>query len=195
MHKITTLLAALALTACSVNIDSQYGLRLEPRRVVRPEAEVSKLTESARPEESVASLAQHDYTPSETTAQPESLLEAPASELQSNEPDLKKRWVLEIPHEEIPAIAQPLVEQMANELNTSKDSSTSTRVDNRALKTVIRVVLGVLLICASLVLVLVAFLYWVGSLLGGSSSDESLTYLLFAIILFAGGLVLLVVPF
>jgi hypothetical protein len=185
MHKITSLLAALALTACSVHVDSQYGLRLEPRRVVRPEAEVPKSTESARPDESVASLAQQDYSPAETTAQPESLLEAPASELQSNEPELKKRWVLEIPHEEIPAIAQPLVEHMAYELNTPKDSATSTRVDNRASKTIIRVVFGVLLICASLLLGLVGFAFWV--------IEETATYLILALVLFLGGTVLLFV--
>ncbi len=39
MHKITTLLAALALTACSVHVDSQYGLRLESRRVLAPQSE------------------------------------------------------------------------------------------------------------------------------------------------------------
>ena len=185
MHKITSLLAALALTACSVHVDSQYGLRLEPRRVVRPDSEAPKSTESASPDESAASLAQQDYTPAETTAQPESLIEAPASELQSDEPNTKKSWVIEIPHEEIPAIAQPLVEQMANELNNPKDSATSTRVDNRALKTIIRVVLGVLLICASLVLGLVGFAYWV--------IEETATYLIIALVLFLGGVVFLFV--
>ena len=38
MHKFTTLLAALALTACSINIDSQYGLRLE-RRIHTPQSD------------------------------------------------------------------------------------------------------------------------------------------------------------
>jgi hypothetical protein len=185
MQKITSILAALALTACSVHVDSQYGLRLEPRRIVRPDSEALKLTESARPDESVASLAQQDYTPAETTAHPESLLEAPASDLQSNEPDLKKRWVLEIPHDEIPAIAQTMVEQMSNDLNSPKDSSTSTRVDSRTSKTIIRVVLGVLLIYASLVLGLVGFVYWV--------IEETATYLILALVLFLGGVVFLFV--
>ncbi len=183
MHKITTLLAALALTACSVHVDSQYGLRLEPRRIVRPDSDAPKSTESASPDKSAASLAQQDYTPAETTAQPESLLESPASELQSDEPDIKNRWVIEIPHEEIPAIAQPLVEHMAYELDTPKDSATSTRVDNRASKTIIRVVLGVLLICASLLLGLVGFAYWV--------IEETATYLILASLMFIGGIVLL----
>ncbi len=184
MHKITTLMAALALTtSCSLQLDSQYGLRLEPRRVVRPEAEVPKSTESARPDESVASLAQQDYSPAETTAQPESLLEAPASELQSNEPELKKRWVLEIPHEEIPAIAQPLVEHMAYELNTPKDSATSTRVDNSAPKPILRVVFGVLLSCASLLFGLGGVAFWL--------IEETATYLILASLMFIGGIVLL----
>lgn len=38
MHKITAILAAIALTtSCSVQLDSQYGLRLEPRRITSPE--------------------------------------------------------------------------------------------------------------------------------------------------------------
>jgi hypothetical protein len=131
----------------------------------------------------VARQIKQDYAQDETTAQPKSLLEAPSSELQSDEPHKKDRWVLEIPHEEIPAMAQPLVEQMANDLNTPKDSSTTTRVDNRALKTVIRVVLGVLLICASLVLGLVGFAYWV--------IEGTATYLILASLMFIGGIVLL----
>ncbi len=38
MHKITSLFAALALTACSINIDAQYGLRLE-RRIHAPQSD------------------------------------------------------------------------------------------------------------------------------------------------------------
>jgi hypothetical protein len=82
---------------------------------------------------------------------------------------------------------------MAYKLNATRDTSTPSRTDNRAIKTLIRIVVGVLLICASLVLALVAFLYWLGSLFGGSSTDESLTYLVFAIVLFLGGIVLLAV--
>lgn len=38
MHKITSIFAALALTtSCSLQLDSQYGLRLEPRRITSPE--------------------------------------------------------------------------------------------------------------------------------------------------------------
>ena len=47
MHKITSLLAALALTACSVHVDSQYGLRLESRRVLAPHDQVAQAESSS----------------------------------------------------------------------------------------------------------------------------------------------------
>jgi hypothetical protein len=186
-------IAALAATSCSLQLDSQYGIRLEPRRIVRPETEPPQSSASERAAESLSGLEHTEYVNSDVLAQPESPLEAPTAEFQAEEPLQKQRWVLEIPREEIPAMAQPLVEQMADKLNATQDTSTPSRTDNRAIQTLIRIVVGVLLICASLVFALVAFLSWLGSLFGGSSSDESLTYLVFAIVLFLGGIVLLAV--
>ena len=66
---------------------------------------------------------------------------------------------------------------MANKLNATQNTSTPTRLGNKALKTMLRVIFGVLLICASLF----GLLYWI--------IEESATYLILAIVLFLGEIV------
>jgi hypothetical protein len=169
MHKITTLLAALALTACSVNIDSQYGLRLEPRRVVRPEAEAPKSTESARPEEYVASIEHQDYVPAEPTSQPESPFEAPTAEFHAEDPLQKQRWVLEIPREEIPALAQPFVDRAA-EFNEASEVQTRKKFATQVLNTAARIILGIILCALAITLGIFALFY---AVLGQISWDPN----------------------
>jgi len=170
MHKITTLLAALALTACSINVDSQYGIRLEPRRIVRPEAETPKSPESARPEEYVASIEHLDYLPAEATALPESPLDALAAEFQAEEPLQKQRWVLEIPREEIPAIAQPLVDRAAD-LNEASKVQTRKKFGMRVLDTAARIILGIVLCALAITLGIFALFYAVLSQISWDPND------------------------
>jgi hypothetical protein len=169
MHKITTLLAALALTACSINVDSQYGIRLEPRRIVRPEAETPKSPESACAEEYVASIEHPDYLPAEATALPESPLDALAAEFQAEEPLQKQRWVLEIPREEIPAIAQPLVDRAAD-LNEASKVQTRKKFGMRVLDTAARIILGIVLCALAITLGIFALFY---AVLGQFSWDPN----------------------
>jgi hypothetical protein len=169
MHKITTLLAALALTACSINVDSQYGIRLEPRRVVRPDTETPKSPESARAEEHVTSIEHQDYVPVEPTAQSESPFEAPTAEFQAEEPLQKQRWVLEIPREEIPAIAQPLVDRAAD-LNEASKVQTRKKFSTQVLNTAARIILGIILCALAITLGLFALFY---AVLGQISWDPN----------------------
>lgn len=169
MIKTLPLFAALALTACSINVDSQYGIRLEPRRVVRPEAETPKSPESAHPEEYVASIEHQDYVPAEPTAQPESPFEAPTAEFHAEEPLQKQRWVLEIPREEIPAMAQPLVDRAAD-LNEASEVQTRKKFGMRVLDTAARIILGIVLCALAITLGLFALFY---AVLGQISWDPN----------------------
>jgi hypothetical protein len=169
MHKITSIFAALALTACSINVDSQYGIRLEPRRVVRPDTETPKSPESARAEEYVTSIEHQDYVPAEPTAQSESPFEAPTAELQAEEPLQKQRWVLEIPREEIPAMVQPFVDRAAD-LNEASEVQTRKKFATQVLNTAARIILGIILCALAITLGLFALFY---AVLGQISWDPN----------------------
>jgi hypothetical protein len=169
MHKITTLLAALALTACSINVDSQYGIRLEPRRIVRPETEPPQSSASERAAESLSGLEHTEYVNSDVLAQPESPFEAPTAEFHAEEPLQKQRWVLEIPREEIPAIAQPLVDRAAD-LNEASKVQTRKKFSTQVLNTAARIILGIILCALAITLGLFALFY---AVLGQISWDPN----------------------
>jgi hypothetical protein len=115
MHKITTLLAALALTACSVHVDSQYGLRLESRRVLAPQSEhTGALTPEIAPANETASVevksapmaawstesftAPTDQLPTNDPleiVEPTSIPEAPQTSLVAPEPETRSKTVPE----------------------------------------------------------------------------------------------------
>jgi hypothetical protein len=197
MHKITTLLAALALTACSINVDSQYGIRLEPRRVVRPETETPKSPESARPEEYVASIEHPDYLPAEATALPESPLDALAAEFHAEDPLQKQRWVLEIPREEIPAIAQPLVDRAAD-LNAASEVQARKKFATQVLNTAARIILGIVLCALAITLGIFALVYaLLGQISWGPNDYGSIAgqYFTAGIVVLALGLFVMFVGF
>jgi len=169
MHKITTLLAALALTACSINVDSQYGIRLEPRRIVRPETEPPQSSASERAAESLSGLEHSGYVDSDVFAQPESPFEAPTAEFHVEEPLQKQRWVLEIPREEIPAMAQPFVDRAA-EFNEASEVQTRKKFSTQVLNTAARIILGIILCALAITLGLFALFY---AVLGQISWDPN----------------------
>ena len=197
MIKTLPLFAALALTACSINVDSQYGIRLEPRRIVRPEAETPKSSESARLEEYVASIEHQDYVPAEPTAQPESPFEAPTAEFHAEEPLQKQRWVLEIPREEIPAMAQPLVDRAAD-LNEASEVQTRNKFGMRVLDTAARIILGIVLCALAITLGIFALFYAVLGQISWDPNDYGTIagqYFIAGIVVLALGLFVMFVGF
>lgn len=169
-HTLFLAIAALAATSCSLQLDSQYGLRWE-RRIYAPQSEpiVTSAPEAACAEEYVASIEHPDYLPAEATALPESPLDALAAEFQAEEPLQKQRWVLEIPREEIPAIAQPLVDRAAD-LNEASKVQTRKKFGMRVLDTAARIILGIVLCALAITLGIFALFY---AVLGQISWDPN----------------------
>ena len=118
----------------------------------------------------MASIEHQDYAPDELTAQPESPLEAPTVEFQAKELLQKQRWVLEIPREEISAMAQPLVDRAAD-LNEASKVQTRKKFGMRVLDTAARIILGIVLCALAITLGIFALFYAVLSQISWDPND------------------------
>ena len=189
MNKITTLLAALVLTACSVHVDSQYGLRLEPRRVVRPEAEPASPTEAHSAEQAaVPSRDEHAILPREfaPTGNPEALNESALFGAESN-----NQWAIEVPHEDLPPMVQPLVDRLADRHTVPTIAPQSKGNVAKTAGKVGLVLVGIALILCSLVAIIVSGFYWLINqvIWDADRSARSQQLLIAALAMFVGAIV------
>ena len=189
MHKITSALAALALTACSVHVDSQYGLRLEPRRVVRPEAESASPTE-AHSAEQAAVPTQDNHTEllleSEPIVAPEALKESTLFATESND-----QWAIEVPREDLPPMIQPLVDRLADRHTVPTIAPQSKGNVAKTAGKVGLVLVGIALILCSLVAIIVSGFYWLINqvIWDADRSARSQQLLIAALAMFVGAIV------
>jgi hypothetical protein len=109
------------------------------------------------------------YVDSDVFAQPESPFEAPTAEFHAEDPLQKQRWVLEIPREEIPAMAQPFVDRAA-EFNEASEVQTRKKFSTQVLNTAARIILGIILCALAITLGLFALFY---AVLGQISWDPN----------------------
>jgi hypothetical protein len=189
MHKITSALAALALTACSVHVDSQYGLRLEPRRVVRPEAEPASPTEAHRAEQAAVPTQDNHkelLLESEPIVAPEALKESTLFATESND-----RWAIEVPREELPPMVQPLVDQLADRHAVPTIAPQSKGNVAKTAGKVGLVLVGIALILCSLVAIIVSGFYWLINqvIWDADRSARSQQLLIAALAMFVGAIV------
>jgi hypothetical protein len=189
MHKITSALAALALTACSVHVDSQYGLRLEPRRVVRPEAEPASPTEAPSAEQAAVPTQDNHkelLLESEPIVAPEALKESTLFATESND-----RWAIEVPREELPPMVQPLVDQLADRHTVPTIAPQSKGNVAKTAGKVGLVLVGIALILCSLVAIIVSGFYWLINqvIWDADRSARSQQLLIAALAMFVGAIV------
>ncbi len=189
MHKITTLLAALALTACSVHVDSQYGLRLEPRRVVSPKTEPTSPTEAHSAEQAeVPTQDEHAILPRESApiGNPEALDESKLFATESN-----NQWAIEVPREDLPPMVQPLVDHLADRHTVPTIAPQSKGNVAKAAGKVGLVLVGIALILCSLVAIIVSGFYWLINqvIWDADRSARSQQLLIAALAMFVGAIV------
>lgn len=179
------ILAALAATSCSLQLNSQYGLRWD-RRVTVPQRAESDITESqpmVEPE-----VAQEWYAaesePQTEAAQP---LAAP------NATDFELSLPFGIKMEELPEAVAPHVERRLEKLNEQQSSNQQTKkspadsAGSVALK-IAGVILG---ICLTLLGALALF---VGILVNIFDSDQARQYFLYGAALIVLGAMFIIVP-
>ena len=189
MQKITSILAALALTACSVHVDSQYGLRLEPRRVVSPKTEPASPSEAYSAEQSaVPSLDNHTelLLESEPIVAPEALIESTLFDAESD-----NQWAIEVPREDLPPMVQPLVDRLADRHIVPTIAPQSKGNVAKTAGKVGLVLVGIALILCSLVAIIVSGFYWLINqvIWDADRSARSQQLLIAALAMFVGAIV------
>lgn len=189
MQKITSILAALALTACSVHVDSQYGLRLEPRRVVSPKTEPASPSEAYSAEQSaVPSLDNHTelLLESEPIVAPEALIESTLFDAESD-----NQWAIEVPREDLPPMVQPLVDRLADRHIVPTIAPQSKGNVAKIAGKVGLVLVGIALILCSLVAIIVSGFYWLINqvIWDADRSARSQQLLIAALAMFVGAIV------
>ena len=187
MKQSTLLLAfaALAATSCSLQLDSQYGLRWD-RRVTVPQRAESDITES---QPVVEPEVPQEWYVAESEPQPEAAQPMAAP----NAADFELSLPFGIQMDDLPEAAAPHVERRLEKLNERQSSNQLTKkspadsAGSVALK-IAGVILG---ICLTLLGALALF---VGILVNIFDSDEARQYFLYGAALIVLGAMFIIVP-
>jgi hypothetical protein len=177
-------LAALAATSCSLQLDSQYGLRWDRRVTVpqRAESDFSEAQPEVEPEVAPEWYAAESEPPTETAQH----MAAPEAK------DFEVSLPFGIQMNDLPKAAQPQIERRLEKLQMQSASNHQVKksVDNSAASTVLKIVTVVLGICLILLGGLLFFIGYLVSFFDSDQADE--LYQLGILFIVLGALIILV---
>ena len=178
-------LAALAATSCSLQLDSQYGLRWD-RRVTVPQRAESDFTE-AQPEAEPEVTLEWYATESEPPTNPVQHMAAPEAT------DFEVSLPFGIQIDDLPEAAQPHIERQLEKLHTQSASNNKVNksIVDSAASTVLKIVTVVLGIC---LILLAGLLLFIGYLVSFFNSDQAFELYQIGILFIVLGALIILVP-